>query len=99
MKYNYALGILLAILFPGLIQYYIGERSKGNKYIIIYLTTFVFIFIILTTNNYEINLNEMETITKDPLLIKLSIIINVCFRLFSGIDGILQLKKIKGYYN
>ena len=99
MRNNYFLGFLLALIFPGLIQLYIGEKRKAITYMFIYLTSFIIIFLILSLTGYIIDVNNYDVLINDPLLINISFIINVVFRLLSGVDGFIQLRRIrKNYY-
>lgn len=95
MKNNYFFGVLLAIIFPGLIQLYTGEKSKSVKYVFYYLLSFLIIFILLTVSGYKIDTSDLNQVLNDSLLINISFVINVVFRLLSGIDGLLQIHKIR----
>lgn len=98
MKYNYFFGLLLAIIFPGLIQYYVKEKQKGSTYIVMYLISFLIIFVFLTLNGHYIDLNDIDSILQNELLLNLSLIINIVFRIISGIDGFIKMIQLNRYY-
>lgn len=93
MKNNYFLGFLLAIIFPGLIQYYIGEKTKAARYIFWYLMSFLILFVFVTLKVQTIDTSNMNSIMNNELLLQLSLAINIIFRILSGYEGLVQLRK------
>ena len=98
MKRNYLFGLVLAILFPGLIQIYTGEKAKASKYILLYFASFFLVLIYLVATGHAVDMNNINSIGRDPILINASVLINLVSRIVSGIDGLLKIREYHRLY-
>lgn len=98
MKPNYLFGLVLAIIFPGLIQLYTGEKGKAGKYMFLYFASFFIVLIYLTATGHLVDVDNINSVGKDPILINASILINLLSRLLSGADGLLKIREYHRLY-